>query len=132
MSAEEFWKDDPQLFVSYRTSFFNKKKREMEELDYKCWLNGLYNYDGNSKLMASLKQLISNIVSSFAKGGKKDTTNFGLYPKKPYSELEKDKKNQKQEENNKHKDYYNSLMYFGSIKQIYLDKMLNKNKEKGE
>ena len=30
MSAEEFWKDDPQLFVSYRTSFINKKKREME------------------------------------------------------------------------------------------------------
>ena len=37
MSAEEFWKDDPQLFVSYRTSFINKKKREKDEIDYKCW-----------------------------------------------------------------------------------------------
>lgn len=46
MSAEEFWKDDPQLFVSYRTSFINKKKREMEENDYKCWLQGLYIHDG--------------------------------------------------------------------------------------
>ena len=132
MSAEEFWKDDPQLFVSYRTSFFNKKKREMEELDYKCWLNGLYNYDGNSKLMASLKQLIMNIVSSFTKG-QKDTTKIDNYPNKPYLELEKEKKESKHKnENSKQKDYYNSLMYFGSIKQIYLDKMLNKNKEKGE
>lgn len=130
MSADEFWKDDPQLFVSYRTSFFNKKKREMEELDYKCWLSGLYNYDGNSKLMAGLKQLIMNIVSSFTKG-QKDTTKIDTYPNKPYLELQKEK-NKNKNENSKQKNYYNSLMYFGSIKQIYLDKMLNKNKEKGE
>ena len=130
MSADEFWKDDPQLFVSYRTSFFNKKKREMEELDYKCWLNGLYNYDGNSKLMASLKQLILNIVSTFSKGGKKDTTKIESYPKKPYTELEKEKEKEKKIVD-KHKDYHDSLMYFGSIKQIYLDKML-KNNKKGE
>lgn len=130
MSSDEFWKDDPQLFVSYRTSFFNKKKREMEELDYKCWLNGLYNYDGNSKLMAGLKQLILNIVSSFSKG-QKDTTKIDSYPTKPYTELEKEKKKPKKIKD-KHKDYHDSLMYFGSIKQIYLDRMLNKNKEKGE
>ena len=35
MSADEFWKDDPQLFVSYRTSFINKKKREREEMEKK-------------------------------------------------------------------------------------------------
>ena len=96
MSAEEFWKDDPQLFVSYRTSFFNKKKREMEEIDYKCWVGGLYNYDGNSKLMASLKQLISNIVASFSKG-QKDTTKIDSYPKKPYMELEKEKNEHKKQ-----------------------------------
>jgi hypothetical protein len=130
MSAEEFWKDDPQLFVSYRTSFFNKKKREMEELDYKCWLNGLYNYDGNSKLMASLKQLISNIMASFSKG-QRDNSKIESYPKKPYTELEKEK-TKPEKVKDKHKDYHDSLMYFGSIKQIYLDRMLNKNKEKGE
>ena len=70
MSAEEFWKDDPQLFVSYRTSFINKKQRELEELDYKCWLQGLYIHDGNGKLFSSLKQLISNIVASFSKSKK--------------------------------------------------------------
>lgn len=130
MSSDEFWKDDPQLFVSYRTSFFNKKKREMEELDYKCWLNGLYNHDGNSKLMAGLKQFISNIVASFSKG-QKDTTKIDSYPTKPYTELEKEKK-KPEKIKDKHKDYHDSLMYFGSIKQIYLDRMLNKNKEKGE
>ena len=73
MSADEFWKDDPQLFVSYRTSFINKKKREMEETDYKSWLLGLYIHDGNSKLHYSLIQYIGNLVSSFFKG-KKDNT----------------------------------------------------------
>lgn len=130
MSAEEFWKDDPQLFVSYRTSFFNKKKREMEETDYKSWLNGLYNYDGNIKVMLNLKQFLYNIVSSIFKG-QKDNAKIDTYPKKPYTELEKEK-NKPQKVKDKHKDYHNSLMYFGSIKQIYLDRMLNKNKKKGE
>ena len=70
MSAEQFWKDDPQLFVSYRTSFINKKKREMEEMDYKCWLQGLYIHDGNGKLFSSLKQFIGNTVASMFKGKK--------------------------------------------------------------
>ena len=98
MSAEEFWKDDPQLFVAYRTSFVNKKKREMEELDYKCWLQGLYNHDGNSKLFASLRQFIGNILASMFKSST-DNTPIDTYPIKPYSELEKEKvkENKKQE-----------------------------------
>ena len=97
MSAEEFWKDDPQLFVSYRTSFFNKKKREMEELDYKCWLNGLYNYDGNSKLMASLKQFLGNMFSKTP-----DKTKIDTYPSKPYTEQEKEKKREEEKKNKKY------------------------------
>ena len=90
MSAEEFWKDDPQLFVSYRTSFINKKKREMEESDYKSWLLGLYIHDGNGKLLASLKQFIGNILASIS-GKPKDTKEIPTYTKKPYMELEKEK-----------------------------------------
>lgn len=125
MSSDEFWKDDPQLFVSYRTSFINKKKREAEELDYKCWLQGLYIHDGNGKLFASLKQLIFNLVASFSKAPK-NKDKISTYPKVPYSQ----EKQEKEEKVDKHKEYQNSLMYFGSIKQIYLQKL--KNKSRGE
>lgn len=132
MSADEFWKDDPQLFVSYRTSFINKKKREKEELDYKCWLQGLYVHDGNGKLFNSLKQFIGNIVASFVKG-KKDNSKIQTYPKKPYSELSKDQKIKEKEEekNKKYQDFESSLQFFGTMKQRYLDNIKKRNK-KGE
>jgi hypothetical protein len=128
MSAEEFWKDDPQLFVSYRTSFINKKKRELEETDYKCWLNGLYTHDGNGKLFSSLKQFISNMLSKT-----KDRNKIDTYPNKPYTELEKDKN---REQINKKKktnyvEFQNSLSYFGTMKQRYLDSLKTKTM-KGE
>ena len=129
MSAEEFWKDDPQLFVSYRTSFINKKQRERDEIDYKCWRQGLYIYDGNGKLFASLKQFIHNTLAGMCKS-QKDNTPIDTYPVKPYGELEKDKKEKQQEKvkNQKYKDYENSLVYFGTLKQQYLDRL----KKKGE
>ena len=101
MSAEEFWKDDPQLFVSYRTCFINKKQKQAEEEDYLCWLQGLYIHDGNGKLVASLKQLLVNMF-----GGRKDSTKIDQYPKKPYHLLEKEQKeNELQEEkNNRYKE----------------------------
>ena len=127
MSSDEFWRGDPQLFVSYRTSFINKKKREMEELDYKCWLQGLYIHDGNGKIIKSLKQLISNIVASLCKG-KKDTEKIETYPKKPYGELAKEEK--VKQIDNDYNHFQNSLIFQGSIKQIYLEKL--KRKSKGE
>lgn len=126
MSSDEFWRGDPQLFVSYRTSFINKKKREMEELDYKCWLQGLYIHDGNGKLFMSLKQLIYNLFAGLFKG-KKDKTTIDNYPEVPYNEL---KNYKKKETNKKYEDYQNSLICQGSLKQIYLQKL--KNKSKGE
>ena len=127
MSAEQFWKDDPQLFVSYRTSFINRKIRERKELDYKCWLQGLYIHDGNGKLFLSLKQFIGNVVSSMFKGHK-DTTPIETYPKKPYDELYKEKqleeKKQKQELN--YQSFHNDLIYFGTLKQQYIDKLNKK------
>lgn len=129
MSAEQFWKDDPQLFVSYRTSFINKKKREMEEMDYKCWLQGLYIHDGNGKLFSSLKQFIGNTVASIFKG-KKDNKQIESYPKKPYMELEKERIKEEIEKKKKqnYQDFHNSLIYFGTMKQRYLDNL----KKKGE
>ena len=130
MSAEEFWKDDPQLFVSYRISFIKRKEREMEEEDYKSWLQGLYIYDGNGKLFATLKQFISNTLASMFKG-QKDNTKIDTYPNKPYFELKKEEeikkkkeqeeKMQKLERDKKYKNFENSLVYYGTIKQKYLE-----------
>lgn len=130
MSAEEFWKDDPQLFVSYRTSFINKKKREKDEVDYKCWLQGMYIHDGNGKLYSSLRQFIHNILASFSNQAK-DNTKIDTYPKKPYLELDREKKIQEKEEkkNDNYKKYEESLVYYGTLKQQYLDKL---QKKKGE
>ena len=133
MSAEEFWKDDPQLFVSYRISFIKKKEREMEEEDYKSWLRGLYIHDGNSKLFASLRQFISNVLAGLFKG-QKDNTKIDSYPQKPYFELKKEEERNNKEKaeelkrKEKYRNFENSLLYYGSIKQRYLDKF----KEKGE
>ena len=131
MSAEEFWKDDPQLFISYRISFINKKERNMEEEDYISWLRGLYIHDGNGKLFSSLKQFFANMVASMFKG-QKDNTKIETYPKKPYMELEKEKKKEKEQEeqkrSTKYKNFESSLLYYGSLKQRYLDK-LNKKGE---
>lgn len=124
MSADEFWKDDPQLFVSYRTSFINKKQRELEEFDYKCWLQGLYIYDGNGKHNSSLKQFIGNMFSKSP-----DRTKIEGYPIKPYTEQEKDKQKEQNEKEKKYEEYQSSLVYFGSIKQRYLEKLKQKKGE---
>ena len=130
MSAEEFWKDDPQLFESYRISFINKKKRELEETDYKCWLEGLYNYDGNMKLLASLKQFFNNILAGMFKG-KKDNTKIETYPTRPYGELRRLKKEElKQlEKKKKYDEFQSDLVYFGTLKQQFAEKMKNKQKK---
>lgn len=130
MSADEFWKDDPQLFVSYRTSFLNKKQREFEEEDYKSWLRGLYIHNGNGLLFSSLKQFISNKVAGLFKG-KKDNTKIDTYPVKPYSELEKEnkKKTEEKKKEEKYKKFENDLVYFGTLKQQYLDKITKKNQK---
>ena len=136
MSAEEFWKDDPQLFVSYRISFIKKKERELEEEDYKSWLRGLYIHDGNSKLLGALRQFITNLLAGMFKG-QKDNTKIESYPIKPYFELRKEKEKEKKEEeikekrNKRYENYENSLQYYGTMKQRYLDELEKINK-KGE
>ncbi len=127
MSSEEFWKDDPQLFVSYRTSFLNKKKREMEENDYKSWLLGLYIHDGNGKLFMSLKQFLHNMVANIFKC-KKDNTSLNTYPQKPYGELAKEnqEKISVDNQNKKYEEYQKSFEYYGTMKQRYLENLRRK------
>lgn len=128
MNTNEFWKDDPQLFVSYRTSFINKKKRQMEEEDYICWLQGLYIHQGNGLVIGSLKQFIGNMFSK-----SRDKIDLGTYPERPYMEIEKTKQVKKkiEEREKKYNDFQNSLVYYGTLKQQYLDRIKEKSK-KGE
>ena len=130
MSADEFWKDDPQLFVSYRISFINRKKRELEEHDYKSWLQGLYIHDGNGKLMSALKQFLHNMVAGLTKGTK-DQTEIDTYPKKPYTELEKEQQEaqKKQKQKSMYKEYEESLVYFGTMKKRYAESISNSHKK---
>ena len=127
MSADEFWKDDPQLFIAYRTSFFNKKKREMEEFDYKSWLQGRYIYDGNEKIGARLQQTIANGFAGFGKNPQFNRDKIPAYPDKPYLVQDKEKKEEiKEKKKSIYEKEKNSLIYQGSIKQIYLERMNKK------
>lgn len=121
MSAEEFWKDDPQLFYSYRTFFINKKNKEAEEMDYKCWLQGLYNHKGNTTLFNRFVQLIHNIIACFTKS-QKDYEKIETYPLKPLTQKSAEKK----KENDKPIDYTTQTAIQGSIKQIYIERMKRK------
>lgn len=131
MSAEEFWRDDPQLFVSYRTFYIEKKQREIEELDYKCWLEGLYTHNGNGILVKSLEQVLAAMF-----GGKKNHAKLEEYPKKPYLEQEKerklqlDKENQEKLKQEKYEKFQSSIIYAGTMKKRYLESIKNKDKLK--
>lgn len=122
MSAEDFWRGDPQLFIAYRTSFINKKKREMEEWDYKCWLQGLYNHDGNGKLLLLLEKFF----------GAKGNTKIQPYPSKPYFELKQEEKDKKKIIERNYKNRNETLICQASMKQAYLDRIKReKDKMKG-
>lgn len=118
MSSEEFWKDNPDLFLSYRTSFLNKKKKEMEETNFKCWLQGLYLHDGNSVLNERLTVSISRML------GGKGKFSEQTYTKQPYDLFkENEEKTIEKEKEKKHNDYFKSFNYFASIKQKFKEKI---------
>ena len=61
----------------------------------------------------------------------KNNEKIETYPKKPYSELQKDTVRQEKLKNkkNKYNEYQNSLIYYGTMKQRYLDKIKAKKGE---
>lgn len=123
MTPKEFWEDDPQLFMSYRISYINRKKREVEELDYKCWLQGLYNHKGNNLLFAKLMQFIHNIIAK-----KPNNDDIEGYPLKPYSELKKEQENKNEIEIENSKRQNETLICQASLKHIYVERIKRQNK----
>lgn len=54
MTSEEFWRDDPKLFSSYRKAYIEKEKRNFEIINQSSWIQGLYIYDGLKKSLIDL------------------------------------------------------------------------------
>ena len=75
--------------------------------------------------MASLKQFALNVLASFFKGSK-DNKELPTYPDKPYSEKQKEKQKEESIKKDKYREFENSLVYYGTLKQQYTDKMRRK------
>jgi hypothetical protein len=71
MSYDEYWHGDNYAYKYYLKAYELKKKREMDLLDYKCWLTGLYTYEAICDC--------SPILHDFVKKGTKPLR----YPDKP-------------------------------------------------
>ena len=54
MSSEEFWEDDPQLYWAYRTFYLKKLEEQEMQIDYQCWLNGLYVFNAFSNVLGGM------------------------------------------------------------------------------
>ncbi len=118
MTSDEFWKDDPNLFASYRTFYINKKKNEYEEYNYKSWLSGLYIHDGNSILTQKLYIGIAKLLGSKPQGDKR------TYPTKPYELGKKEEhNNNKNDKEKQQKEYFNSMKYYASLKKKFIEKI---------
>lgn len=117
MSSKEFWEDDPNLFATYRFSYIEKEKRTIETNNYVCWLNGLYNHDGNGKLLSMLRHFIASLFK------KQPPLDIDNYPSEPYDLLgnkkEKSIENKKQ---NKMEEYMKEMRYFSNMKEKFKNK----------
>lgn len=119
MTSEEFWKDDPELFNSYRTSFINKSKNEIELWNYKCWVQGFYNYEGNITSANKLSYEISLMLGN--KGQKAPKIE---YPNKPHNLQKEEQKQTKEEIKEKNrKQYFNDFNYFATMKQRFIEEV---------
>lgn len=49
MPLDEFWNDEPDLLWTYRDLYMKKMEQDIEiekqMINYRCWLQGLYNYN---------------------------------------------------------------------------------------
>lgn len=113
MTSDEFWKDNPDLFFSYRTSFILKEKRKAEYDNYVSWLNGLYNCKSFS------------VVYSNAWNKNSKETYFN-YPLDVLKNEEKNKPSKEKQREILQKQYEQDCMFFSSIKQRFIETLSQK------
>lgn len=54
MSYDDFWYKDPELFFSYRFSYFKKLEIDQKKINYDSWLKGLYAYEAHTIALAKV------------------------------------------------------------------------------
>ena len=97
MTTEEFWNGEPRILCSY----IKKHELELDEINRKAWLFGLYTYK-------AVNVVISNFASSFSKSnnGTQQT-----YFERPIEEFQSDYKVKKEvkklEKDDKHRQSVN-------------------------
>lgn len=70
MSYDDFWYKDPELFFSYRFSYFKKLEIDQKKINYEAWLKGFYNYEAH----------LMSLAKAFGAKGAKNID----YPSKPH------------------------------------------------
>lgn len=107
MTSKEFWEDDPDLFISFRTFFVNKQKEQTNYDNTLLWLNGLYNEIAYSTVLSR----------AFDKNSKAE------YPKEPININGKPKISKEKEKEINNNIYQQQVMYIASAKERYLEKI---------
>ena len=106
MTSEEFWRDDPKLFSSYRKAYIEKEERSYEIINYGNWLQGLYIYDGFKK---SLNDFGYNFWG-------KSNPNSQSYPEQPYDIFGKEKDKKVKQREKARKENQKNLNFWARIK----------------
>lgn len=102
MTPEQYWEQDCWLTKYYREAYLLKQEREIKDMNYKCWLQGLYFYEALCD--------VAPILNAFAAKG----TSTKKYVSEPYPLTQEEIENQKENErvermNNIKQQFINSV-----------------------
>ena len=53
MTYKEFWEEDPEMFWAYCFYFYKKQRIDLDDANFKAWLNGLYVYNAVATSLAN-------------------------------------------------------------------------------
>ena len=107
MTSEEFWKDDPKLFSSYKKAYIEKIQKNNKLNNYSNWLQGLYIYDG-------FKKGLTDFGFSFIAG--KQNPNRETYPSEPYDLFGDKESEQLKKKKIEQKKNQQNLVFWATIK----------------
>lgn len=71
MPLQEFWNDDPDLLWTYRNSYIEKKKLEIETqremINFQGWIYGLYNFNAIAGALSKKTKYLDEPIDLYAK-----------------------------------------------------------------